>query len=91
MSGGIKGPDYVGKKFDGSGLRVAIVHARWNKAVIEALVNGTVKKLKELGVKDSGIVIQSVPGSYELPFACSKSVVVCIFYRIIIEFLSTAG
>lgn len=74
MSLGIKGPQYASTKYDGSPLRVGIVHARWNKVVIEALVEGTIKKLKELGVKDSGIVVQSVPGSYELPFACSKYV-----------------
>ncbi|THH29591.1 hypothetical protein EUX98_g4611 [Antrodiella citrinella] len=74
MSLGIKGPQYVSTKYDGSPLRVGIVHARWNKVVIEALVEGTIKKLKELGVKDSGIVVQSVPGSYELPFACSKMI-----------------
>lgn len=59
-------------EYDGSNLRVAIVHARWNKTVIDALVAGAVEKLKERGVKESNIVIQSVPGSFELPFACSK-------------------
>lgn len=78
MSESIKGPDYVSVKYDASTLRIAIVHARWNKVVIDALVNGTVKRLKELGVKDSGIVIQAVPGSYELPFACSKYVHLCL-------------
>lgn len=58
--------------YDGSALRVAIIHARWNKTVIDALVSGAVTKLKERGVRDSNIVIQSVPGSYELPIACSK-------------------
>jgi len=66
----IKGPSST--HFDGSGLRIAIVHARWNKSVIDALVAGTVDKLKECGVKDSNIIIQSVPGSFELPYACSK-------------------
>ena len=46
----------------------------WNKVVIDALVSGTVGKLKSMGVKDSNIVIQAVPGSYELPFACQKYV-----------------
>ncbi|KAG2147436.1 dimethylribityllumazine synthase [Suillus bovinus] len=43
-------------------LRIAIVHhdARWNKT------------LKACGVKDSNIIVQSVPGSFELPFACSN-------------------
>ena len=59
-------------EYDGSNLRIAIVHARWNKAVIDSLVAGAVAKLKERGVKESNIVIQSVPGSFELPLACSK-------------------
>ncbi|KAH7929666.1 Lumazine synthase [Leucogyrophana mollusca] len=68
----IKGLSPSTTQFDGSGLRVAIVHARWNKSVIDALVAGAVAKLKECGVKDSNIVVQSVPGSFELPLACSK-------------------
>jgi 6,7-dimethyl-8-ribityllumazine synthase len=59
-------------KYDGSPLRIAIVHARWNKTVIDSLVNGAISKLKERGVKDSNIVVESVPGSFELPLACSR-------------------
>ena len=62
------------KTMDGSALRVAIVHARWNKEVIDALVAGTIAKLKATGVKDTNIVVQSVPGSFELPLACAKCV-----------------
>lgn len=72
MSTGIKGLSKSDIDYDGSSLRVAIVHARWNKPVIEALVAGAVAKLKERGVKDNNIVIQAVPGSFELPLACSK-------------------
>ncbi|KAJ7705222.1 6,7-dimethyl-8-ribityllumazine synthase [Mycena olivaceomarginata] len=67
MSHTIKGLPESAVKHDGSVLRVAIVHARWNTAVIDALVAGAVAKLKERGVKDSNIVVQSVPGSFELP------------------------
>jgi 6,7-dimethyl-8-ribityllumazine synthase len=70
----IKGPSAPDVQFDGAGLRIAIVHARWNKQVIDALVAGAIAKLKACGVKDSHIVIQSVPGSFELPLACSKYV-----------------
>ncbi|KAI0748490.1 Lumazine synthase [Daedaleopsis nitida] len=72
MSDSIKGPAPPPTKLDGSPLRVAIVHSRWNKTVIDALVAGTIAKLKATGVKDSNIVVQSVPGSFELPLACSK-------------------
>ena len=70
----VKGPAPPPTNLDGSALRVAIVHSRWNKEVIDALVTGTVKKLREHGVKEHNIVVQSVPGSYELPLACSKCV-----------------
>ncbi|KAF5373906.1 hypothetical protein D9758_000891 [Tetrapyrgos nigripes] len=60
------------QKLDGSSLRIAIVHARWNKVVIDALLAGTIAKLKESGVKESNIVVESVPGSFELPLACSR-------------------
>jgi 6,7-dimethyl-8-ribityllumazine synthase len=59
-------------KFDGSSLRIAIVHARWNKSVIDALINGAVSKIKESGCKEHNIFIQSVPGSFELPLACQR-------------------
>jgi hypothetical protein len=50
------------------------VHARWNAAIIEALLDGTKKALAQAGVKDENIVIQSVPGSYELPYAVKQYV-----------------
>jgi len=38
------------------------------------LLEGTKKKLKEAGVKDENIVVQTVPGSYELPYAVKQYV-----------------
>lgn len=70
----IKGLGAAPTKYDGSSHRVAIIHARWNDVVINALVEGCVKKLKEQGVKSENIVVKSVPGSYELPFACRQYV-----------------
>lgn len=80
MSSTIKGISQPQIQHDGSLLRVAIVHARWNKTVIDALVAGAVAKLKERGVKESNIVIESVPGSFELPLACSKYAFCTSFY-----------
>ncbi|KAK9471069.1 6,7-dimethyl-8-ribityllumazine synthase [Dipodascopsis tothii] len=56
----------------GSELRVAIVHARWNSEVITPLVEAAQKKMLEMGVKAENITIESVPGSYELPYAVSR-------------------
>ncbi|KAJ3507503.1 hypothetical protein NLJ89_g6270 [Agrocybe chaxingu] len=70
----IKGIAQSDVQYDGSSLRIAIVHARWNKTVIDALVAGAVAKLKERGVKESNIVVETVPGSFELPLACSRMI-----------------
>lgn len=62
------------KRYTGSGLRIGIIHARWNTVIIDALLSGTKKALAAAGVKDENIVIQTVPGSYELPYAVKQYV-----------------
>ncbi|KAB5580785.1 6,7-dimethyl-8-ribityllumazine synthase [Coniochaeta sp. 2T2.1] len=62
-----KGP--APQTHDGSALRVGIVHARWNDTIIQPLLEGTKAKLLACGVKESNIVVESVPGSWELPIA----------------------
>ncbi|KAL2263843.1 hypothetical protein VTK26DRAFT_4752 [Humicola hyalothermophila] len=57
---------------DGSNLRIGIVHARWNDTIIQPLLAGTKAKLLECGVKESNIVVQTVPGSWELPIAVQR-------------------
>ncbi|MCJ1438881.1 hypothetical protein MMC27_008271 [Xylographa pallens] len=64
----LKGPG-APLRFDGKPLRIAIVHARWNTPIISALVSGCLNTLLSLGVKPHHITTESVPGSYELPFA----------------------
>ncbi|KAI1414822.1 6,7-dimethyl-8-ribityllumazine synthase [Hypoxylon sp. FL1857] len=70
MAHSLKGP--TPQEHDGSGLRIGIVHARWNSTIIEPLVKGTKDKLLALGVRESNIVVQSVPGSWELPIAVQR-------------------
>jgi 6,7-dimethyl-8-ribityllumazine synthase len=57
---------------DGSNLRIGIVHARWNTTIIDALISGAKKSLAAAGVKEEDIVVESVPGSYELPLAVQR-------------------
>lgn len=57
---------------DGGALRIGIIHARWNDTIIEPLLAGTKAKLLECGVKESNIVVQTVPGSWELPIAVQR-------------------
>ena len=65
-----KGP--APQQHDGSALRIGIVHARWNDSIIEPLVKGTKDKLLASGVKESNIVVETVPGSWELPIAVQR-------------------
>jgi len=62
---------------DGSGLRIGIVHARWNDAIISELLAGAKAKLLECGVKESNIVVESVPGAWELPIAVQRCANTC--------------
>lgn len=68
----LQADDCIFPIYSGSGLRVGIVHARWNSKIIDSLLDGAKKSLAAAGVKDENIVIQTVPGSYELPFAVQR-------------------
>ena len=54
---------------DGRGLRIAIVQARFNVDITDALVERCVQQLHELGVEDEDIDLISVPGALEIPQA----------------------
>ena len=49
--------------------RVGIVAARFNAKIVDELLAGCVRRLKELGLDDSRIETHRVPGAFELPFA----------------------
>jgi 6,7-dimethyl-8-ribityllumazine synthase len=51
----------------GTGLKVAIVAARWNAFVVERLVEGAVDGLRRSGVADDALTLYRAPGAWELP------------------------
>lgn len=53
---------------DGRGLRVVVVRASWNEAIVGRLADGVDRGLVALGVSDVEQV--SVPGCFEIPMAC---------------------
>ncbi|ORE12089.1 6,7-dimethyl-8-ribityllumazine synthase [Rhizopus microsporus var. microsporus] len=60
-------------KLDGSGLRVAIVHTRWNYALVDQLYNKVYETLVEkYNVLPENIFTDTVSGSYELPMAAKQ-------------------
>ena len=46
----IKGPGEA-RTYDGTPLRIGIVHARWNTQIISALLEGTLSRLRAAGVR----------------------------------------
>lgn len=54
-------------RLDASGLRVAVVAARFNEAVVQRLVDGAVDALVRHGALREDLEVVWVPGSFELP------------------------
>jgi 6,7-dimethyl-8-ribityllumazine synthase len=57
---------------NGTGLRVAIVVARFNEVVTTALLDGAVKALSHAGVADDGVTVVWVPGAFEIPAVAGR-------------------
>jgi 6,7-dimethyl-8-ribityllumazine synthase len=57
---------------DGSGLRIAIVAARFNEEITSALVVGAVDGLARAGVADDDVTVVWVPGAFEVPVAARR-------------------
>src|SRR6266498_2388160 len=61
------------EKYDGSSLRILIVHSRWNSLIVDELVKGAIDTMTKVhSVKTENITIQEVSGSFELPFATQR-------------------
>jgi 6,7-dimethyl-8-ribityllumazine synthase len=71
-----KGVTLTNEKYDGSELRILIVHTRWNLKIVNALVNGAIETMtSKHSVLKENITIESVSGSYELPVAAKNIIV----------------
>lgn len=55
---------------DAADLRVAVVAAQWHDQVMNGLLDGAHRALKELGVTESTVL--RVPGTFELPVAAKR-------------------
>ena len=52
--------------------RFAIVAARFNEFIVEALIKGSLHCLRQHGASDGNIEIIRVPGAFEMPIAVDK-------------------
>ena len=55
--------------FEGNGLRIGIVQARFNEDITNALASACIAELKAMGVSDQNISHVYVPGALEVPLA----------------------
>lgn len=58
--------------FEGNGLRIGIVQARFNEDICHGLRSACLTELKHLGVEDEDILLVTVPGALEIPLALQK-------------------
>ncbi|MDO5524089.1 MAG: 6,7-dimethyl-8-ribityllumazine synthase [Bacteroidia bacterium] len=56
----------------GEGKRIGIVVSEWNRPVTGNLLNGAVTTLQRFGVRQEDIVVEHVPGSFELTYGAKK-------------------
>ena len=64
--------DFIAPDFDGAGLRIGIVQARFNEWAGRALAEACVNELVTLGVDEDDITHITVPGALELPLALAR-------------------
>ena len=67
------------------GARVAVIAARFNAKIVDELLAGCLRRLRELGLSDDRVETHRVPGAFELPVAAKVlartgkfSAVVCL-------------
>ncbi|MDH3399355.1 MAG: 6,7-dimethyl-8-ribityllumazine synthase [Chromatiales bacterium] len=64
------------KQFEGDlqvrDLRIAIVASRFNEFIVDSLVKGAIRALRQHGAQDSDIHLVHVPGAFEMPLAVKQ-------------------
>jgi 6,7-dimethyl-8-ribityllumazine synthase len=55
-------------------VRIAIVAARFNAQIVDELLAGCQRRLKELGIGEARLAVHRVPGAFELPVAAKMLV-----------------
>ncbi len=64
--------DIAEGEFEVDGARVAIVAARFNSEVVDALLRAAIETLRSHGVAESDITVVRVPGAFELPLLARR-------------------
>src|ERR1700754_532114 len=65
-------PDYAGEQRVHADARFAIIASRWNPGIVDALIDGARRTLRDDGVAEAMIDLIRVPGAWEIPAAAAK-------------------
>lgn len=52
--------------------RIAIVAARFNQEIVDALLDGALGSLRRAGAGEEQVTVLRVPGAFEIPLTCQK-------------------
>src|SRR5437867_2181955 len=79
-----RAPRFTGSRIDRQ-ARIGIVAARFNWEIVRELLAGCLGRLEELGISKRRLLIERVPGAFEIPLAakamCRRrnvSAVICL-------------
>ncbi len=72
MSSNFKAANTGEERPDGTGMRIAVVCARFNDLITGRLLQGALDGLERLGVAGDDVTVAWVPGSFELPLAAKS-------------------
>ena len=64
--------DFIAPDFDGNGLRIGVVQARFNECAGRALAEACLNELVTLGVDEDDVTHVTVPGALEVPLALAR-------------------
>lgn len=65
-------PGDLDQSVDATGMRVALVVARYNAEICERLLEGALACLQQHGVRQRDLQVVRVPGSFEIPLMARK-------------------
>lgn len=60
------------QSINGAGLRFAVVAARFNETLVDAMLARVLAGLEQAGVNTKDVVLHRVPGSHEVPWAAAR-------------------
>lgn len=66
--------DAVRGTLDASGLRIAVIAARFNSEITDSLLAGALAALREHGASEEDLTTIRVPGAWELPQTAARAV-----------------